>query len=379
MQKFNFEDIRSYRDNEVHHKLLELLKDEEFIYILKKIYPDERIERLSRELSRVNSVYDFQKKYISEYITALLQLTVSSLKVEGFENIEKNKPYLFISNHRDIISDPALINYLFLQNGYDTCESGVGNNLLIYRWIEILIRLNKSFIVRRDLKGKAMFEGSHKLSAYIRDTIINRKNSVWIAQREGRTKDGNDKTDPAILKMFGMSGTGNFIDDFRELNIIPVSISYENEPAIESKVAATYAKISGEKYTKTPEEDLADMGRGLYGMKGEINIVFGKPVNGKLQSIGKIKKKNEKFAELARRIDEQIYENYKLTKPNYIAFDILTGSKKFMKEGKYTKAEETKMILLCEKTVSSLKGNQNLLEKIYYGIYANPLINKIKI
>ncbi len=379
MENYNFNDIRSFRDEEVHDKLLELLKDEGFIYILKKLYTDDRIERLSSELHRVHSVFDFQKRYISEYVKALLQLTVSELKVSGIENLEKNKAYLFMSNHRDIILDSTLINYLLLKNGYNTSETAIGNNLLIYNWIDVLVRLNKSFIVRRDLKGKEMFAGSQKLSAYIRDTLVNRNTSVWIAQREGRTKDGIDKTDPAILKMFNMSGSSNFTESFCELNIIPVSISYENEPTIESKIAASYAKITGEKYTKTLEEDLEDMGRGLYGLKGEINIVFGKPINDELKSIEKIKKKNEKFAELAGRIDDEIYRNYMLTKPNYIAFDMLTGSKKFMREGKYIKAEETKMQMQCKKAIASIKGNEHLLEKIYYGIYANPLISKIKI
>ncbi|RLD52688.1 MAG: glycerol acyltransferase [Bacteroidetes bacterium] len=378
MESFNFENIRSYRDDEVHDKLLEMIEDDGFIYVLKKIYPDERIRHLSKELFRVNSVYDFQKRYISEYVKTLLQLTVTELNVSGLENLEKDKAYIFISNHRDIILDSTLINHSLLNNGFKTSEIAIGNNLLIYKWIESLVRLNKSFIVRRDLKGKEMLAGSQKLSAYIRDTLVNRNTSIWIAQREGRTKDGIDKTDSAILKMFNMSGSSDFTESFCELNIIPVSISYEKEPTIESKIAATYTKITGTEYTKSLEEDLKDMGRGLYGMKGEINIVFGKPVNENLKSIENIKKRNDKFTELAGRIDDEIYKNYKLTKPNYIAFDILTGSKKFIREGKYIKAEETKMQMQCKKAIALIKGNEHLLEKIYYGIYANPLISKIK-
>ncbi|MCD6555990.1 MAG: 1-acyl-sn-glycerol-3-phosphate acyltransferase [Bacteroidales bacterium] len=379
MESFNFENIRSYRDDEVHDKLLEIIEDEGFIYILKKIYPDERIRHLSKELFRVNSVYDFQKRYISEYVKTLLQLTVTELNVSGIENLKKDKAYIFISNHRDIILDSTLINHSLLNKGFKTSEIAIGNNLLIYKWIESLVRLNKSFIVRRDLKGKEMLAGSLKLSTYIRDTVVNRHTSVWIAQREGRTKDGVDKTDPAILKMFNMSGTNNFTDSFCELNIVPVSISYENEPTIESKIAAAYSKKSGKNYTKTLEEDLKDMGRGLYGMKGVINIVFGNPINKNLKSIEKIKKRNDKFTALAARIDEEIYKNYKLTKPNYIAFDILTGSKKFLKEKKYEKVEETKMRLQCKKTIASIDGEKNILEQIFYGIYANPLISKIKL
>lgn len=379
METCNFDNIRSFRDEEVHDKLLNILDDEGFIYILKKLYPDERIAHLSKELYRVNSVYDFQKRYISEFVNALLQLTVSDFKVSGLENLKTDTAYLFISNHRDIILDSTLINHVLLNAGHKTSEIAIGNNLLIHKWIDTLVRLNKSFIVRRDLKGKEMLIGSQKLSAYIRDTIVNRNTSVWIAQREGRTKDGIDKTDPAILKMINMSGSNNFTDSFSEINIVPVSVSYENEPTIESKIAAVYSKKTGEKYTKTQEEDLKDMGRGLYSMKGEVNIVFGKPVNQDLKSIETVKKRNEKFSILAGRIDNEVYKNYVLTKPNYIAFDILTGSKKFFKENKYIKAEETKLQMICKKTIDSINGNKHLLEKIYYGIYANPLINKIKI
>lgn len=377
MESYNFDNIQSYRDDEIHIKLLEILNDEGFIYILKKIYSDERIAHLSKELYRVNSVYDFQKRYISEYVESLLQLTVTDLKVSGLENLKQNSACLFISNHRDIILDSTLINNVLLKNGHKTSEIAIGNNLLIYKWIETLVRLNKSFIVRRDLKGKEMLEGSKKLSAYIRDTIVNRKTSVWIAQREGRTKDGFDKTDPAILKMFNMSGSGVFTENFNELNIVPVSISYENEPTIESKIAVSYSLKTGEKYSKTLEEDLKDMGRGLYSMKGKVSIVFGTPINEDLKSIEKIQKKNEKYSELAKRIDNEIYKNYQLTNQNYIAFDILTDSKKFFRENKYTKAEETKMKILCKKTISTIEGEKNILEKIFYGIYANPLINKM--
>ena len=379
MGNFDFEDIRSYRDEEVHGKLSEIINDEGFIYVLKKIYSDERIARLNKELNRVHSIYDFQKRYISEYVKALIQLTVSELKVSGLENIKPATAYLFISNHRDIILDSTLINHILLNNGYETSEIAIGNNLLIHKWISDLVKLNKSFIVRRDLKGKEMLEGSQKLSEYIRDTIVRRKTSVWIAQREGRTKDGIDKTDPAILKMFNMSGQNNFTENFGELNIVPVSISYENEPTIESKIAATYSLKTGEKFTKTTEEDLKDMGRGLYGIKGEINIVFGKPINENLKEIEKIKKRNEKFSALAGLIDKEIYKNYVLTKPNYIAFDILTGSKKFFRENKYIKAEETKMRMQCKKTLALLRGDKDISEKIYYEIYANPLINKINL
>lgn len=379
MEKYNFDNIRSFRDEEINKKLRILVKDKGFIYILKKIFTDERIANLSDELNEVNSVYDFQIKYISNYVKSLIQLSISELTVSGVEKLDKNKAYLFISNHRDIILDSALINHSILTRGFPTSEIAIGNNLLIYNWIEDLARLNKSFIVRRDLVGKEMLQASMKLSAYIRDTITNRNNSVWLAQREGRTKDGNDLTDVALLKMLNFSGTNDFIKDFSELNIVPVSISYENEPTIESKIASTYSKLKGVEYKKTLEDDLEDMGRGLYNMKGKVSIVFGDELNPDIKNFDNKANRNENVLKLAEMIDKRIYNNYELSKHNYIAYDILTNSTKCLHEKKYLKVDETKFRFHCNKIIDSMDGNKELLKQIFCDIYAKPLINKISL
>ena len=361
-ETLDFESIRSYRDQEVKSVLKELIKDQGFVYILKKIFTDERIADLETEFEHINSIYDFQSNYISGYVKALIRLSITRLNVSGIEKLDKKAAYLFISNHRDIILDSALINEMLFRSGFQTSEIAIGNNLLIYKWIEQLARLNKSFIVRRDKTGRELLQESLKLSAYIRDSILNRNTSVWIAQREGRTKDGNDQTDTALLKMINFSGTGSFDQDFSDLNIVPVSISYEYEPALESKILATYSKLKGETYKKTLEDDLKDMGRGLYDMKGEVNIVFGTPITkGSIQSE---KNKNENFSLLAEMIDKEIHRNYVLTKNNYIAFDILNNCNKGLKEGKYLKEDETKLKVQCKKIVSASECDCALVEKI---------------
>ena len=379
METFDFNNIRSFRDEEVNKTLRELISDEGFLYILRKIFTEERIARLGTELNDVKSVYNFQSKYISFYVNVLIRLSVKNFTHAGLENLDKTKSYLFISNHRDIVLDSALINELLYRSGFQTSEIAIGNNLLIYKWIENLVRLNKSFIVRRGLAGKEMLQASMKLSAYIRDTVVNRNTSVWIAQKEGRSKDGNDYTDTALLKMLNFSGSNDFVKDFTELNIVPVSISYENEPTIESKIAATYSKLKGEEYKKSLEDDMKDMGRGLYNMKGDVNITFGKPLNEDIKTFNTIKNKNERFSKLTSLIDNQIYTDFKLNKANYIAFDILNNSNKCLKEGKYFKEDETKLKVQCKKIVSSMTGDPDLTEKIFYGIYAKPLINKINL
>ncbi len=379
MEKYNFDNIRSFRDEEVNKTLKKLVKDPGFIHILRKIFTDERIANLSDELNEVNTLFDFQIKYISNYVKSLINLSISEFSVSGVEKLDKNKAYLFISNHRDIILDSALINQAILTKGFSTSEIAIGNNLLIHKWIEDLVRLNKSFIVRRDLVGKEMLLASMKLSAYIRDTITNRNNSVWLAQREGRTKDGNDLTDVALLKMLNFSGTNDFIKDFSELNIVPVSVSYENEPTIESKIASTYSKLKGVEYKKTLEDDLEDMGRGLYNMKGKVSVVFGDELNADIQKFDNDANRNENMQKLVNLIDNKIYNNYVLNKQNYIAFDILTNSTKFLREKKYLKEDETKLRFHCNKIINSMEGDNDLLKQIFCGIYANPIINKIRL
>lgn len=379
MNKYNFDNIRSFRDDEVNTKLKELISDQGFIYILKKIFTSKRIENLSEELTSVKSIYDFQTQYISYYVESLINLAITELTINGIEKLDKNKSYLFISNHRDIIFDSALINHSLITKGHTSSEIAIGNNLLIHKWIETLVRLNKSFIVRRDLIGKEMLMASMKLSAYIRETITKRNSSVWIAQREGRTKDGNDFTDVALLKMLNFSGSKDFISDFSELNIIPVSISYEYEPTIESKISATYARLKGIKVKKTIEDDLEDMGRGLYNLKGKVSLTFCDEINTDLSKFDKSASKNINFIKLANLIDKRIYNNYQLTKNNYIAFDILNNTDKCLRDEKYMKGDETKMRFQCKKIIDSLEGEKDLLEKIYYQIYANPLINKIQL
>ena len=377
MGTLDFSDIRSFRDNEVNDTLREMIRDEGFLYILRKIFTEERIQHLNEELNDVNSVYEFQSKYISFYVNVLIRLSITDFTFDGLDKLDKNSSYLFISNHRDIVLDSALINELLFRNNFTTSEIAIGNNLLIYKWIENLVRLNKSFIVRRDLSGKEMLQETIKMSAYLRDTIVNRNTSVWIAQKEGRSKDGNDYTDAALLKMLTLGGSKNFVKDFSELRIVPVSISYETEPSIDSKVAATYCKLKGLKYKKTWEDDLKDMGRGLYNMKGNVHISFGKVIHEELGVIDAIENKNDKFEKLAEVIDEQIHANFKLTKSNYMAFDILNNSIKCLKEKKYLIEEVTKFKVQCKKVINSLEGEYEVLEKVYYGIYANPLTNKI--
>ncbi len=373
-----FDAIRSYRDPEVRPVLSDLTRDPEFRYVLQKIYTDEEIEKLFVRIRKINTIFDFQSQCITQYVNRLIDQTITDFQVKGIENLEKDKAYLFISNHRDIILDSALLNEVLFRNNLQTSEIGIGNNLLIYRWIERIVRLNKTFVIKRDVEGRELWNSLSVVSAYIRHTIAERKTSVWIAQRQGRTKDGNDLTDPALLKMLNMSGTPDHIQNFEKLHILPVSVSYEYEPAIESKLAATYAKLSGRPYQKTPKDDLNDMGKGLYSFKGRVCLTFGQTID--YQKFKECKNKVEFINSLAKEIDRRIHGNYELSKNNYMAFDQITRTAKWLQAGKYTKQEEEKFQNQSRQFADLFpQESPRFLQNIFYEIYSKPLINKMQI
>ena len=377
MENNKFDYIRSYRDNEVRPAFDKLMEDKEFHYILNKIYPGISIDDIKLTLEGINTVQDFQFRHIAAYNNLLVEKTINNFSYSGFENLKPDESYIFVSNHRDIVLDSALLNQIMFLEEYSTTEIGIGSNLLLYNWITDLVKLNKSFIVRRDLQGKEMLKGSIVLSEYIRDTVTNRNQSVWIAQREGRTKDGNDKTQIGLLKMLNFSGKSDFVSNFKEINIIPVSISYEYEPCIIGKVNEMSIVRQGRKYHKTFITDLNSMGRGLYSYKGNVHFNFGTPLKQSIDHLEAITNKNEKFEEIVSIIDKEIYIGYKLTPFNYIAYDLVykkDNSGKYNNEDKIRFSEHKKHVLASTETT-----NRELSSQIFYEIYATPVVNQLKI
>lgn len=377
LENYNFDNIRSFRNDEVNSKLNKLIIDEQFNEVLKKIYDTDTIKSIKKSVENVNDIDFFQTNYISKYANKIIDDTVTKLSASGIENIDQNKAYLFISNHRDIILDSALLNELLNRNNIPKTEIAIGSNLLIYPWISDIVRLNRSFIVRRDLTGKDMLEGSKKLSAYIRNKIKNDNTSVWIAQKEGRTKDGNDKTQVGLLKMFNYSGENSFIENFKELNIIPVSISYEYEPCDSAKTQEIYKKSINEKFVKTHEQDMVSMARGLSDKKGSIHFSFGKISDVNLSEIAEISRTNDKYSRLSEIIDSEIHKNFMLHEINYIAYDIINFDNPLFKD-KYSTADKDNFIKFAEKQIENLEGEKNALKEIFYKIYSNPVKNALQ-
>ena len=373
-EKFNFDDIRPYHDSEVNHHLNILLNDPGFQWILNFVFKDEeKVESARQLLSSIHTIKELQASFMCSLIENLiLKPTTDGLTCSGLENLEESKSYLIISNHRDIILDAALLNYLIFREGINTTEIAIGDNLLIDDWIEHAVKLNRAFEVKRNLSVSELMAASKKLSAYIRQDITKKNISVWIAQREGRTKDGFDKTQQSLLKMINLSNEKSFVDGFRELRIVPLSISYEIEPCGISKVDELYKKET-EGFTKTPADDFKSMAYGLLNSKGRVHFSFGRPMKAAVNEMDKREQVSEKIEALADYIDQRIYRNYKLWPNNFIAVDLLRGENKYSDE--YTSEQSDKFILMLNGALETIKGDAARIREMFLQMYANPVLN----
>lgn len=375
--KMNFDDIRPFNDSEVDEHIQLLLQDAYFQHILEYIFKDaEKIERAKMMLSNIHTIKDLQFTFVYQLVNDLiLKRSTDGVTSSGLELLDKNKSYLFISNHRDIILDSAILNYLIVLEGMNTTEIAIGNNLLIGKWIEYAVKLNRAFVVKRNLPAREMLMASKKLSEYIRRNITQKNNSVWIAQREGRTKDGNDKTQIALLKMLNLSNIKEFGEGFKELQIVPLSISYEIEPCGTSKVDELY-KRQTEGFEKTQEDDLRSMGHGLVNPKGRVHFAFGEPIINQIDDFAKETTISEQIEKLGQHIDQQIYRNFKLWPNNYIAEDILNGTTN--NSALYTEDQYNKFKNLLEKAVSEIQGDAEIIRSMFLQMYVNPILNQRK-
>ncbi len=370
----NFDDIRPFNNDEFKAVLNKLINDPKFQPILENIYQTpENIDAIKSQLTHIDNRYHFQRKIIYPIAQQIITNSTNGVYCSGLENIQKDESYLFISNHRDIILDSAFLNVLMFDQGLNTTEIAIGSNLLIFDWITNIVRLNGAFLVKRNIPVKQMLKTSKKLSAYIRHTINEKNESVWIAQREGRTKDGNDQTQIALLKMLNMSNQGSFSEGFKELKLVPLSISYEIEPCGNEKVAELLARQKDPDFQKTAKDDLMAMAGGLKNDKGGVNFAFGNPIDLQLDKIGETGNTNEKLAKLAAHIDLRIHKNYKLWPNNYIAYDLLNGSEKYAAH--YTHEEKEAFTALTENRLELLGEEKEEAKPLWLKMYATPVDN----
>ncbi len=371
-RSFDFEDIRPYNDEEINPALRRITAEPVFQNVLDYLFPDRPNEEIISEIHTITSAIEFQKVFMHAAIRSIVKQTSNGLTCSGFDNIDPDNAYLFIANHRDILLDSAILQILLVEHNFETSEITFGSNLMTSEFVIDAGKVNRMFKVFRDGTKREMLINSKRLSAYMRYTITKKNTSLWIAQRKGRTKDGNDKTEPGLLKMLNISGAGNFIENFTELNIVPLTISYEYEPCDVLKVRELYYSLKAP-YKKSPDEDLNSIITGITQQKGRIHFSIGKPINDKLYEIEE-RANNDKINQLTRMIDKQIYENYKLWKTNYIAYDILYNDGKYI--NKYTSEDKKAFKDYLTKQLNNIKGDKNILLKIFLNIYANPVENK---
>ena len=389
-----FDEIRPYETGEMRQAFEELLNDRQFNLVLKGFVPwlpkTMRNGLLRLAFTSVETPLDFQKRFMKPFVKYIIRKHTDGCtfddsplqSLQDREDSDKTSPHLggqrgtrytFLSNHRDIVLDSAFLDVLLIDNGYPTTvEIGIGDNLLIYPWIKQLVRMNKAFIVRRGLTPRAMLESSQLMSRYIHHAVAEKHENIWIAQREGRAKDSDDRTQDSVLKMLAMGG------DLRELNIIPLTISYEFDPCDFLKAQEFQLKRDNPSFKKSRQDDLDNMRTGIFGYKGRVHYHCAAPVNAWIDELADLPR-NEFYTALSHRIDTEIHRNYRLFPSNYIALDTLNGDDAFRSHYSGQDKQRFEQYLAGQIAKISLpdKDEPFLRERILT-MYANPLRNYLK-
>ena len=314
-----FDAIRAYEDRDLGATIKTLFADEAFRGVLQSLFPNQSLPLLEKQLSSYTSILEFQKNFIHGLVTQLIQKTGEGLTLDISALTNREMPYTYISNHRDIILDSALLDILLIDAEFpQTVEIAIGDNLLVYPWIKHIVRLNKAFIVQRSLSLREMLSASKLMSRYMHFVISQKKNPIWIAQREGRAKDGNDRTQEAVLKMIAMGGEGTAAERLMAMHIVPLSISYEFDPCDFLKAKEFQMKRDNPAYKKTRADDLINMQTGLFGYKGRVHYACAPCIDDWIATQEGLSNA-EFFAATARRLDEEIYRNYRLYPNNFVA------------------------------------------------------------
>ncbi|MCD4794458.1 MAG: 1-acyl-sn-glycerol-3-phosphate acyltransferase [Bacteroidales bacterium] len=367
-----YDEFRPYNETEAKAAVLRITEDERFYSVIKYFFPDFSKPDYLNLMNSIRSIEDFQIKIMYYVINTIIENTSKGLTYSGIENIDREKNYVFISNHRDIFLDASIFQCILTNENFPTTEISFGNNLMKDKLVYEVGKINKMFKVYRKGSPRELLKKTIQLSEYIRYTIFNKKHSVWIAQRGGRTKDGNDKTQSSIIKMLNSSGSGSLAENIEEINIIPLAISYEFEPNDHFKVKELLNTFNG-KYEKTKDEDINSIIDGISKQKGKIHLQIGKTINSKLRKLDTITARNQQIVKIAEFIDQSIYSNYKLWPNNYIAYDLL--NKTDIYKSFYTKQEKEKFLDYKNKQLKSIRENSEKGDNLFLKIYSNPVKN----
>lgn len=372
MDMTKFDDIRPYNDSEVHPALERIVSNPLFSNVAQYIFPGQDENIFRQLLLSCYTKEDFQVKVMSQIVSRILTGTAKEVTFSGLEHFAGGKKHLIVSNHRDIVLDSAIIQLLLFRHNVETTEIAVGDNLITSSFIEDITRSNKMIKVIRSSNPREVYTTSKVLSQYIRHNVASQTSSVWIAQRNGRTKDGIDLTEQGLLKMFDMSGSGDFVKDFTELSIMPTSISYEYEPCDIFKAMEIYISRR-QKYVKAEGEDLKSILTGIMQFKGNIHISFNEPLTADEINSAAGLDKNERFKALGLAMDRKIISEYKLWKNNYIAYDILNSANEYA--SMYSAEEKEAFRTYMENKLVDMDADKAELEQIFLSIYANPVVS----
>ena len=379
----SFEDIRPYIDAEIPEVTQTLLKDPEVRTILPMIAGNVSYEKLEAQAKSIDSVYAFKTELILPLMHKIIRETTFSINTSGKSKLrpfaDQGRKFIFISNHRDIVLDSALLNVVLLENDLGLPRIAIGDNLLIRPWIRSLVRACDAFIVKRAPSIREMLAESLKLSQYIRRTIELSEESIWIAQREGRAKDSDDRTQTALLKMLSMSSDEPLPESLLSLNIVPLAISYEYDPCDYLKAEETLRKKLDPSHKKSQADDLLNMKQGILGNKGRVHFTFNAPLSPDDIETTADMKRQDLLDAVASAIDHKIHLGYRIYPSNYVAYDLLNGSKRFAHL--YSEQERLQFELYVHDQIEKIKmpgKDVPFLKHTILTMYANPLINQLK-
>lgn len=374
-----FENISPYNDEEAV-KALSVVADHPLVPAISKyLFPNEKITFLRDTLKSINNIDEFQQLVMSKSIEWVLANTAHNFSYDGINNLKSlnGKKFLLLSNHRDIILDPAISQVVLFKNGIPMTEIAVGDNLLSSKTAEFLLRSNRMIKVIRGISARELYLSSQTLSKYIRQTITSEKSSIWLAQRQGRTKDGVDITEQGLLKMLDMSGTKSFKENFMDLNIVPLSISYEYEPC-DARKARELLISRTQKYVKSPKEDVHSIIIGIRQPKGNIHLNIGKPLTEEEIEAASYCDKNDRYQAIRHAVDKRVIEGYRLWKTNYMGYDLANHSYKY--SDMYTSEDVASFTAYIDHKLNTVESSLNRadLRDILLRIYGNPVDCKEK-
>lgn len=375
-----FDEIRPLNNDEVKDAIETLVDNPEFKHAIKYVMPDLNWEELTQKMRSFKTKEEFKTIMAHEVVMSIARKSTFSLSISGRSRLTPGDCYTFISNHRDIILDASFLNVMLYDVGYGMTQVAIGDNLLIHPWIETVVRLNNSFIVKRGVTGRQVLEASALLSAYIHHTIKETKESVWIAQREGRAKDSDDRTQSSVIKMLNMGGDKDLLSNIMELNIAPVSITYEFDPCDYLKAKEFQQKRDNPDFAKSPKDDLINMETGILGYNGRVHFTLGNPINKKLAKLDKDMDKNMLVSAIATEIDKEIFTHYRFYPGNYVAYDMLIPGNRFAStySTKDKAAFETYLQQQLDKIELPNKDEAFLKMKMLE-MYSNPLKNHLSL